>query len=1173
MDKLEQPRVFIERSSRPKFSIIITTYNRENLLPYAIESLEKQTYRNFETIVINDHGKSVEKIIENFNLPIKFLRLEKNSGLSAARNAGLSLAKGEYITYLDDDDLILPQHLEVLSSEIERHPGTLIYTDADYVAETIESELRVEHSRSNPLQHGDFSVEQLLVCNFIPVNTFCHPLHIVDKIGYFDESLSALEDWDFLLRASTVAPFLHIKKTTVEVRTRLNAGDDHMLARNKKDFPSLYQRIYQRYPSDNQEVQEKREKLLESFAAQNFQINNTPGKEINLEESYSLQMQRRTFIAEDFVSINRIIEQDINLSSIHVIIRVDDGKQHKLADTLDSLGQQIYPHWHLDVISPLPSPDGWDGVPCIAWHTIEKSPDWKTTIDSLVAQRTFDWIVELPVGACLDSLYLWRLAEQAKKASDVSAIFVDDDCLDETGIHCNPRFKPGVNPFALLASDLAGPLCLRREVWSETGGASDRNGSPWFEKLLKVADVTGWNSIKHIPDVLISYSGAFPSDSKSCLLALNEHQANTKAEGEIVPVTGQSWSIRYPLQTTPKISIAIISRGQLDLLSRCLESIIVKTSYPNFEIIIAISNEQDDPEFDAWLVSAQQSYAAITKVIKCATGANHAIRCNAAIKATTNDFALLIREEAVIIQDKWLEELVRTCLQPDIAGVSPCMIAPGTAKIQEAGYVLGLKGPIGSPYQGKAKLGDNGYLDQLRIARDVSALSGACMLVRTAPYLTVGGMSEVDLGDNYADADLCLKLRSPTQRLIYQPFATVVYGGATTLDIEGDAEHTAQSTIAKEHAAKAFSQRWLPLAAVDPFWNTNLSLANLKPTPETDYRAQWQFLPSSTPRILACSFSKGESFFRIDSALTASRKAGLASECYWPQDKHEPSAAELIRLAPDTVIVQHYLKNKQLAALQDWSTSPGRPFIVYTIDDLITNMAESNSLRLNIPANARTRLKYALARCDRMVVSTDFLAESYRHLIKDIRVVPNRLEKEIWLPLQSHKRTSKKPRIGWAGGRTHQDDLQLLKEVIEQTRGEADWIFFGMCPDEIRPLLCEYHPYTTLAEYPSRLAALNLDIAVAPLAQIPFNQAKSNLRLLEYGILGIPVVCTDIDPYRGSPACCVDNTKKAWTTALRQRIHDTKAREREGSRMRQWVIQHYLQEDHLNDWLSAHLPD
>jgi hypothetical protein len=67
------------------------------------------------------------------------------------------------------------------------------------------------------------------------------------------------------------------------------------------------------------------------------------------------------------------------------------------------------------------------------------------------------------------------------------------------------------------------------------------------------------------------------------------------------------------------------------------------------------------------------------------------------------------------------------------------------------------------------------------------------------------------------------------------------------------------------------------------------------------------------------------------------------------------------------------------------------------------------------------------------------------------------------------------------------------------------------------PLVAEYHPYTPLAEYPARLAALNLDIAVAPLAQTPFNQAKSNLRLLEYGVLGIPVVCTDIDPYREQP--------------------------------------------------------
>lgn len=857
----------------------------------------------------------------------------------------------------------------------------------------------------------------------------------------------------------------------------------------------------------------------------------------------------------------------------HFLVRLDSSATNALADTVDSLNQQIHEGWHFDIVSLMPSPDVISEIPFIDWHTIHNAQEAKQAIDTLVASRNFDWIIELPAGASLDPLCLWRIAEEIDRHPEFAAFYVDDYSIDREGERVETRFKPGVNPEWLRSADLAGPVFVRRDVWPATGGASVRDGSPWFSQLLRIAEKFGWSSISHVPDVLISYSDAFPRATESCLLGLVEHLKNKGIDGEIVPVTGQSWCIRYPLQTSPTVSIAIISRGQLDLLSRCLNSIIEKTSYRNFEIIVVIPDEQAEPDLNSWLSEIQKTTAHTTRVVKTDLTANHATRCNASVQTSANDFVLLIREEAVIIQEKWLEELVRTCLQPDIAAVSPCLIAPGTSMIEEAGSVIGLNGLVGSPYQGEAKLGDSGYLDSLRIAHDASALSGACLLVRAVAYRAVGGMDETDLGNHFSDTDLCLKLRSPTQRLIYQPLATVVFGGATSLDIDGDAERAAQDALAKAHAANVFSQRWLTKAAVDPYWNPNLSLAQLTPIPETDYRAQWQYLPSAAPRILARSFSKGESFFRIDSFLTASCKTGLASECYWPQDKREPSVAELLRLAPDTVIVQHYLKNSQLAALQDWHTSPDRPFVVYTIDDLMTDMAQSNSLRLNIPANARTRLKYALQRCDRMVVSTKFLAESYRHFIDDIRVVPNRLLQETWLPLQSRKRTGKKPRIGWAGGRTHWDDLQLLKETIEKTRGEADWVFFGMCPDEIRPLLTEYHPYTNFADYPGRLAALNLDIAVAPLAQTPFNQAKSNLRLLEYGILGIPVVCTDIEPYRGSPACCVANTTAAWTKALRERIHDPKAREREGVKLQKWVRDGYLLENHLEEWLSAHLPE
>jgi GT2 family glycosyltransferase len=751
----------------------------------------------------------------------------------------------------------------------------------------------------------------------------------------------------------------------------------------------------------------------------------------------------------------------------HVIVRLESSASNALADTVDSLNRQLHENWHFDIVSLLPSPDVIDEIPFIDWHTVRDARESKKTIDTLVASRDYDWIIELPAGASLDHLCLWRIADEADRHPEFSTFYVDDFIVDRDSESVEARFKPGVNPEWLRSADLAGPIFVRRDVWSAIGGASPRDGSPWFSQLLRIAEQLGWSSIKHVPDVLISYSDAFPRATESCLLGLVEHLKNKGIDGEIVPVTGQSWCIRYPMQTTPTISIAIISRGQLDLLSRCFDSIVAKTSYPHFEFIVVVGDDHDEPDLNSWLAGLKQSTRHVTCVIRTVKSANHATRCNAAVQASSNEFVLLIREEAVIIQEKWLEELVRTCLQPDIAAVAPCLIAPGTSKIEEAGSVIGLKDLVGSPYQGEARLGDSGYLDYLRIAHDVSALSGACLLLRASAYLAVGGMDEKDLGNYFADTDLCQKLRGPTRRLIYQPLATVVFGGATSLDIDSDPESAAQDALAKAHASREFSQRWLTTTATDTFWNPNLSLAKLTPMPETDYRAQWQYLPSAAPLILARSFANGESFFRIDSFLTASRKAGLASECYWPQDKREPSAAELLRLAPSTVIVQHYLKNSQLAALQDWNTLPDRPFVVYTIDDLMTNMAQSNSLRLNIPANCRTRLKYALERCDRMVVSTEFLAESYRHFIDDIRVVPNLLAQETWLPLQSRKRTGKKPRIGWAGGRTHWDDLQLLKETIEKTRGEADWVFFGMCPDEIRPLLAEFHPYTNFAEYPS----------------------------------------------------------------------------------------------------------
>lgn len=895
----------------------------------------------------------------------------------------------------------------------------------------------------------------------------------------------------------------------------------------------------------------------------------TPEAQAVFDKRYQDWLAQRLFIDTDGRFIDSSLQEiGTPLPRFHLLIQVYSGGESLLADTLDSLGQQQINGWQLDIFTPLKQPDSLENINGIRWNTVTSDSEIKPLTDQLVAAENVEWIIELPVGARLDQLYLWRLAEHVSKHPGSTALFVDDDIVDPHGRRHTPRFKPGVNPAALQASDLAGPICVRRENWVATGGASLRPGSPWFAKLLKLAGTFGWNSIAHIPDVLISYPERFPTNHESCFIGLLEHFQEQKIRAEIIPVTGQSWQIRLPLESPPHITIAVLSCGQIDLLARCLESIIEKTSYPTFEILISLTDRENDPELETWLEKTRKSTAPKVRVIRTDCSGTHATRCNAAIHSAASDLVLLVREEAVIIQKSWLEELVRTCQPADIAACSPRLISPGTSLIQSAGEVIGLTGCIGSPYQDKVKLGAPSYLDILDVSRDVSVLPCACMLVKKESYSAVGGMNETEPGEHLADHELSLKLRAKQQRLIYQPLATIVYGGPVTLDI--GTKQRAHKATQEATATLRFAQ----IATVDVFWNPNLSLIEKLPLPEIDYRAQWQYLPTASPRILACPLPNGQGIFRITSPLRALRKAGQAVECVWPQQgQHEPMVSEIMRLSPDTLIVQHYLSDSKLELLESLHTIPGRPFVVFAIDDFLTNMAASNPMRKHVPANSRARLRYALERCDRMVASTEFLAEAYRHFIPDIKIVPNRLEQEIWLPLQSRKRTGKKPRIGWAGGTTHHGDLALLKSVIEKTRHEADWIFFGMCTDEIRPLLSEYHALGDFAAYPARLAALNLDIAVAPLEQIPFNQGKSNLRLLEYGILGISVVCTNIDPYQGSPACCVANTTEAWVAALRERIHDADAREREGAAMQQWVQQNYLLERHLDDWLNAHLPE
>jgi glycosyltransferase involved in cell wall biosynthesis len=186
------------------------------------------------------------------------------------------------------------------------------------------------------------------------------------------------------------------------------------------------------------------------------------------------------------------------------------------------------------------------------------------------------------------------------------------------------------------------------------------------------------------------------------------------------------------------------------------------------------------------------------------------------------------------------------------------------------------------------------------------------------------------------------------------------------------------------------------------------------------------------------------------------------------------------------------------------------------------------------------------------------------------------LAPHLWSNLHGKRRVSKKPRVGWGGGTSHHGDLEIIADVVRTLANEVEWVFFGMCPDELRPYIHEFHGTIALDAYPAKLASLNLDLALAPLELHIFNHCKSNLRLLEYGACGYPVVCTDTDAYRGYLPCTrvVSNSTEEWLQAIRMHLADPDASYRMGDQLREAVLRDFmLRGDNLEHWMNGWFAD
>ena len=848
-----------------------------------------------------------------------------------------------------------------------------------------------------------------------------------------------------------------------------------------------------------------------------------------------------------------------------------------LTPTINSLAQQYYDHVEVCIISPAPMPAELQSGGRIAWHQSSDAPH--AALNQVIAEHPCDWVLTLNGGDQIAPHSLLLLLEAAYSTPQARLIYADEDQYNpHSGSYERPFFKPDFDADYLRSLPWIGDCFLMaRDTFLALGGyAPEFAGMAEYQLQLRLLDHSGAAAFGHVPDVLFhrisERSTALQPTEQLVALgqqALDQHLAQqaVAAQSRAGALPG-TYAVDYPVPEQASVSIIMVSHNRAATLTRTLETLLEQTrSLPHglFCEIVVIDADSDDPETLASLQVLDGSDNDRLRVFPADTLEHGYTRLlNLGAGQARGDFLLFLAADSVPLSPDWLPRLLAQAARPGVGSVGGRLIDK-QGQIVSAGRVLGLLGDAASPWQGQ-KFDQPGYFGRLHCTQQRQALSLECLLLHRDHFLQAGGFDE---GYRYlfADVDLCLRLRSSGLIHLWTPEVTLMHDKLDLLMLSDIPDDEKQGVY--EVDRDRLYERWLDQLSADPSYNRNLSLYDPDGVIEvrselTKLKLTWRPLP----RMLAIPMDNaGCGNYRVVQPFNAALQENrLDGWCRF--GTFHP--LEVARMAPDVLYVQRHVLAQYQHALANYRRHFPQTKIIFELDDLMWAVPEKSIHRKDLPNNLKERAEQSLALCDRLIVTTQPLADMMRDFAPDIRVIPNTIDLSIWGNLQAQRRNTPKPRVGWAGGSSHTGDLEILLPVIEALKDEVDWVFFGMHPSGAREMIAEYHGGVTFVEYAPKLATLDLDLALAPLEDNLFNECKSNLRLLEYGILGYPVIASNLTPYRCDlPVTLVENRSEAWIAAIREAIADRSRLAEAGDKLRAAVLRDWTLASQAEAWHDA----
>jgi len=521
---------------------------------------------------------------------------------------------------------------------------------------------------------------------------------------------------------------------------------------------------------------------------------------------------------------------------ISIVMPVYNSELKWLVEAIESVRMQIYTNWELCIaddastnkdVRPILERFAEKDVRIKVFYR-EKNGHISAASNSALYLATGEYIALLDHDDLLPEHSLFWFADTINNHPDAQLLYSDEDKIDKTGRRYEPYFKPDWNPDLFLSQNMISHLGVyRTDLIKRVGGFREGyEGSQDYDLALRCIEHIAPHTIVHIPRVLYhwrSHSGstAQAGSKKNYALhagerALNEHFTRIGVSATAKLLEFGMYRAHYNLpKPAPLVSLIIPTRNSLGLIQQCVESILGKTTYENYELIIVDNNSEDleTLHYLTGLVSDNR-----IRVLRDERPFNYSALNNSAVLHAQGEYIGLVNNDIEVIAPKWLDEMMCLASLPGVGAVGACLWYPNDT-LQHGGCATGILELAGHLHRYLPK-GHLGYFGRAQLIQTISVVTAACMVIKKSIYQEVGGLDEINLKVAFNDVDFCLRVREAGYRNIWTPYAELYHHESATRGYED----TPEKQMRFRDEVCYMQKRWADTLFSDPAYNPNLTL-------------------------------------------------------------------------------------------------------------------------------------------------------------------------------------------------------------------------------------------------------------------------------------------------------------------------------------------------------------